>query len=143
MAGPAGSTARTAASNHHPIPYLIFLGIHVGALAKLAGDEAVEAVELAEHSRPHEGRDAVLWRRGRGATRGERPAGAAGGEGGGRGSGGGWWGSTHLVRGLKVGAVGDEELEAVEIAVESRLNEGRLAVLRRRGGGATRDERRR
>ena len=73
-------------------------------------------------------------------------AGAAGGEGGGpgaEGAGGGWRGGAHVVRGLKVGALGDEVLEAVELAVDSRLHEGRVAVLRRRGGGATRGKRRR
>ena len=73
-------------------------------------------------------------------------AGATGGEGGGRGAeraGGGWRGGAHLVCGIHVGALGDEVLEAVELAVDSRLHEGRPAVLRRRGGGATRGQRRR
>eukprot|EP00964_Phaeocystis_antarctica_P112648 scaffold76785_cov35-Phaeocystis_antarctica.AAC.1 len=73
-------------------------------------------------------------------------AGAAGGEGGGRGlegAGGGWQSDAHLVCGIHVGALGDEVLEAVELAVGSRLREGRPAVLRRRGGGATRGQRRR
>ena len=58
----------------------IVLGIHVGAL----GDEVLEAVELAVVSRPHEGRVAVLRRRGGGAKRGERWRGGRGSRGGGR-----------------------------------------------------------
>ena len=64
-----------------------------------------------------------------------------GGQGGGGGAAG--RGGAHVACGLKVGALGDEVLEAVEVAVASRLHEGRVAVLRRRGGGATRGERRR
>ena len=45
---------------------------------------------------------------------------------------------AHIVLGIQVGALGDEVLEAVELALGSRLHEGRLAVLRRRGGGVTR-----
>ena len=65
----------------------IVLGIHVGAL----GDEVLEAVELALLSHPHEGRAAILRRRGGGANSAVSggseggAAGAAGGEGGGRG----------------------------------------------------------
>ena len=73
-------------------------------------------------------------------------AGAADGEGGGRGAevvGGGWLGGAHCGCGLKVGALGDEVLEADELAFASRPHEGRHAVLRRRGGGATRGEQRR
>eukprot|EP00964_Phaeocystis_antarctica_P028639 scaffold16162_cov56-Phaeocystis_antarctica.AAC.1 len=47
-----------------------------------------------------------------------------------------------MALGIQVGALGDEVLEAVELAVVSRIREGRLAILRRRGGGATRGERR-
>eukprot|EP00964_Phaeocystis_antarctica_P072379 scaffold44241_cov30-Phaeocystis_antarctica.AAC.1 len=73
---------------------------------------------------------------------------AAGGEGRGRGAQGVGFGrlaqgGAHIIRGLKVGALGGEVLEAVELAVGSRLHEGRPAVLRRRGGGATRGQRRR
>ena len=208
-------------------------GAHVVCGLKLGtlGDEVLEAVELAFESRPHEGRPAVLRRRGGGATRGERRRrgagqqgrraaraegegcrgleGAAGGaaltlsvasslaplatrcsrqsslplraahmravlpscggaaaaphavsgggeargsRGGGRrgrrargggGWGGGGRGGAHLVCGLKLGTLGDEVLEAVELASDSRPHEGRPAVLRRRGGGATRGERRR
>ena len=73
-------------------------------------------------------------------------AGAADGEGGwqgAEGAGGGWQGGAHPVCGLKVGALGDEVLEAVELAGQSHPHEGRHAVLRRRGGGATRGEQRR
>ena len=42
----------------------------------------------------------------------------------------------------KLGTLGDEVLEAVELAVASRVQEGRPAALRRRGGGDTRGERR-
>eukprot|EP00964_Phaeocystis_antarctica_P073958 scaffold45427_cov54-Phaeocystis_antarctica.AAC.1 len=51
--------------------------------------------------------------------------------------------AAHVVLGIHVGALGDEVLEAVELAVVSRRYEGREAVLRRRGGGAIRGERRR
>jgi hypothetical protein len=60
-----------------------------------------------------------------------------------RGLGGGWRGGAHVVCGVKLGTLGDEVLEAVEVAVVSRPHEGRPAELRRRGGGATRGERRR
>ena len=59
---------------------------------------------------------------------------AAGGEGEGRGvkgAGGGWRGGAHIVFGLKVGALGDEVVEAVELAVPSRRHEGRESVLRK------------
>jgi hypothetical protein len=51
--------------------------------------------------------------------------------------------AAHIALGIRVGALGDEVLEAAELAVASRLHEGRVAVLRRRGGGATRGQRRR
>ena len=51
--------------------------------------------------------------------------------------------AAHIVLGIQVGALGDEVLEAVELAAQSRPNEGRVAFLRRRGGGATRGQRRR
>ena len=76
----------------------------------------------------------------------EGATGAAGGEGKGRGAeggGGGWRGGAHIACGLKLGALGNEVLEAVELAELSRMYEGRLAVLRRRGGGTIRCERRR
>jgi len=71
-----------------------------------------------------------------GGRRGRRAEGAEG-------AGGGWRGGAHRAFGLKVGALGDEVLEAAEPAFDSRIHEGRAAVLRRRGGGATRGERRR
>jgi hypothetical protein len=77
----------------------------------------------------------------RAGQRGRRAARAEGE--GRRGLGGGRRGGAHLGCGLKVGALGDEVLEAVELAVPSRPHEGRATVLRRRGGGATRRERRR
>ena len=43
-------------------------------------------------------------------------------------------GGAHLVRGLKVDTLGDEVLEAVELAFGSRMHEGRVAALRRHGG---------
>eukprot|EP00964_Phaeocystis_antarctica_P017199 scaffold9492_cov33-Phaeocystis_antarctica.AAC.1 len=46
--------------------------------------------------------------------------------------------AAHPGLGIQVGAVGDEVVEAVELAVVSRPHEGRPAELRRRGGGATR-----
>ena len=95
-------------------------------------------------------RPLALPRRGGGRTHAGGAA-AAGGqvvsEGEGRGAEGGWgagWrGGAHLVCGVKLGTLGDEVLEAVELAKASRAQEGRRAVLRRRGGGATRGERRR
>jgi hypothetical protein len=76
----------------------------------------------------------------RAGQRGRRAARGRGGRGA-EGAGGGWRGGAHVGCGLKAGAPGDEVLEAVELAVVSRLHEGREAVLRRRGGGATRGER--
>ena len=46
------------------------------------------------------------------------------------GAGGGWRGGAHVVCGLKIGALGDEVLEAVELAEDNRMHEGRDAVLR-------------
>ena len=51
-----------------------------------------------------------------------------------RGLGGGWRGGAHVVCGLKVGTLGDEELEAVDLACSHRTHKGRPAVL---CGGAT------
>ena len=136
---------------------LLVRGLKVGAL----GEEVLQADEIgvmASRGRMHESRLAVLRRRGGGATRGERWRRGAGQQGRraatveGEGAGGGWWGGAYLVCGLKLSAVGDEVLEAAELAVVvlaapqdaiSREHEGRPAVLRRRGGGATRGERRR
>ena len=42
-----------------------------------------------------------------------------------------WQGGAHRPCGLKVGAAGDEEVEAVELAVARRIHEGRAAVLQR------------
>ena len=72
-----------------------------------------------------------------GGRRGRR---ARGGE---RGLGGRWRGGAHVICGLKVGALGGEELEAVKLAVARHQHEGCAAALRRRGGGGTRAERRR
>ena len=51
--------------------------------------------------------------------------------------------AAHIVLGIQFGALGDEVLEAVELAGLSRIHERRAAGLWRRGGGATRGERRR
>ena len=109
-------------------------GLKVGTL----GDEVLEAVELASISRQHEGRPAVLRRRGGGATRGERrrrgagAAGAAGGEGGGRGAegpvGGGWRGGAHLAFGLEVHPLLHEALEGGEVAIPRRSEKSLLRL---------------
>ena len=67
------------------------------------------------------------------AVSGGGEGGAAGGGGrrGAEGAGGGWRGGAHIVFGLKVGALGDEVVEAVELAVPSRRHEGRESVLRK------------
>ena len=39
----------------------------------------------------------------------------------GKGGGGGWWGGAHLICGVHVGALGDETLEAIELAVNGRV----------------------
>ena len=75
-----------------------------------------------------------------GDRRGCGAAGVAGGEGGGRGAkgaGGGWPGGAHVVCGLKLGALGDEVLEAAELASDSRLHQGRNAPLRSARGGVS------
>ena len=41
-----------------------------------------------------------------------------------------------MALGIHVGALDDEVVDAVVSAMESRVHEGRIAVLRRRGGGA-------
>ena len=46
--------------------------------------------------------------------------------------------AAHNALGIQVGALGNEVLEAVELAYSSRRHEGRAAFLWRRGGGATR-----
>ena len=53
-----------------------------------------------------------------------------------------WQGGAHRACGLKVGAPGDEEVEAVELAVVRSIHEGRATGLRRRGDGDTRGQRR-
>jgi len=91
----------------------------------------VEAVELAVSSRIHEGRDAVLRRHGGGATRNEWPRRGWGDRRGGRrrrrararvrrGGGGSWRVGAHIICGIHVGALGDEVLEAVELAFVSK-----------------------
>lgn len=51
---------------------------------------------------------------------------------------GGWRGGAHRACGRKVGAPGDEEVKAVELAEVSRIHEGREALLQTHGDGGTR-----